>query len=261
MKLFSGLKQSAVSFLEQYKTKGPASYAAAEQAVGLILITDGFIGIENPFGSKKRPGIFGTISGIILGAIFMFIPNFFGNMSGINNMTNVTPATVVSVGSANHTRNSNSNSNSQASCSLTVSYSVNGKEYSNQSPISSSDNCSLSAGQIININYNPANPGSWAYGAKTTSNFLKIFFWAGLLVVISSTIKFFIRLLSIIFGWKLLKDGRRNAASLPSDTNLQTMIGEIRQNFIASIFGFGAAQSGNMPVTPPSAQGPTTPNI
>jgi hypothetical protein len=61
MKLFSSLKQQAVNFLEPHKEKGPATYAAAEQAIGAILITDGFIGIDNPFGSKKRPGIFGTL--------------------------------------------------------------------------------------------------------------------------------------------------------------------------------------------------------
>ena len=259
MKFFSSLKQKAINFLEPYKTKGPATYAAAEQAIGAILITDGFIGIDNPFGQKKRPGIFGTIGGIVLGVIFMFIPTFFGNISGINDMTAVTSATVVSVGQANYTRNSNGSSS--ASCPLTVSYSVNSQEYTNQSSISSSNYCSLSAGQIITINYNPANPGSWAYGAKTISNFLQIFFWAGLLALISSIITFFIRLFSIIFGWKLLKDGRKNAASLPAGTNLQTMIAEIKQNFVSLIFGFGGTQSGYMPGIPPSNQGPMNPNI
>lgn len=259
MKFFSSLKQTAINFLEPYKTKEPATYAAAEQAIGAILITDGFFGIDNPFGQKKRPGIFGTIGGIVLGVIFMFIPTFFGNISGINDMTAVISATVVSVGQASYTRNSNGGSS--ASCPLTVSYSVDGREYTNQSSISSSNYCSLSAGQIVTINYNPANPGSWAYGAKTISNFLQIFFWAGLLALISSIITFFIRLFSIIFGWKLLKDGRKNAANLPPGTNLQTMIAEIKQNFTASIFGFGGTQSGYMPGTPPPTQGPMNPNI
>lgn len=259
MKFFSSLKQDAINFLEPYKTKEPATYAAAEQAIGAILITDGFIGIDNPFGRKKRPGIFGTIGGIVLGVIFMFIPTFFGNISGINNMTAVTSATVVSVGPANYIRNSNGGSS--ASCPLTVSYSVNGQEYTNQSSISSSDHCSLSAGQTITINYNPANPDSWVYGVKTISNILQIFFWAGLFALISSIITFFIRLFSIIFGWKLLKDGRKNAANLPSGTNLQTIIEEIKRNFTASIFGFGGAQSGYMPGIPPSTQGPINSSI
>jgi hypothetical protein len=104
MKFFSNLKQKAINFLEPYKAKGPATYAAAEQAIGAILITDGFIGIDNPFGQKGRPGIFGTIGGMVFGVIFMFIPTFFGNISGINDMTAVTSAKVVSVDQANHTK-------------------------------------------------------------------------------------------------------------------------------------------------------------
>jgi len=259
MKFFSSLKQKAINFLEPYKAKGPATYAAAEQAIGAILITDGFIGIENPFGAKKRPGIFGTIGGVVLGVIFMFIPSFFGNISGINDMTATTSATVVSVGQANYTRNSNGGSSD--SCPMTATFSVDGKEYTNQSSMSSSEYCSFSPGQVITINYNPNNPGAWVYGAKTVNNLLQIFFWAGLLALISSIITFFIRLFSIIFGWKLLKDGRKNAANLPAGTNLQTMIDEIKRNFTASIFGFGGAQSGYIPGTPPPTQGPTSPNM
>lgn len=258
MKLFSSLKQKATNFLEPYKVKGPATYAAAEQAIGAILITDGFFGIDNPFGKKKRPGIFGTVGGVVLGVIFMFIPTFFGNISGINDMTAVTSATVVSVGPSNYARSDNSNSS--ASCPLTVNYSINGKEYTNRSSISSSNYCSLSAGQIITINYDPASPGSWAYGTKTINKILQIFFWAGLLALISSIITFFIRLFSIIFGWKLLKDGRKNAASLPAGTNLQTMIDEIKRNFVSSIFGFGGAQEGDAPGTPSSTKDPVNPH-
>ena len=247
MAIFSNLKQDAISFLEPYKTKEPATYAAAEQAIGAILITDGFIGIDNPFGQKKRPGIFGTIGGMILGIIFMFIPTIFGSITGINQMTAATSATVVSVGPASYTRNSNG-STSSASCSLAVSYSVNGQEYNNPSSFSSSDNCSLNSGQIITINYNPANPGSWAYGTKTLGIFIQVFFWVGLLALISSIITFFIRLFSIIFGWKLLRDGRKNAANLPPGTNMQTMINEIKKDFTTSIFGFGGAQ---IVATPP----------
>jgi hypothetical protein len=239
MSIFSTLKQDAINFLEPYKTKEPATYAAAEQAIGAILITDGFIGLSNPFGRKKRSGIFGTIGGMVLGIIFIFIPTIANNITGINQMTATTSATVVSVGAPSYT--TNSNGNRSAACPLTVSYSVNGQNYTQQSSISSSDNCSLAQGQTITINYNPANPGSWVYGAKTIGYILEIFFWAGWLVLASSIITFFIRLFSIIFGWKLLRDGRKNAAALPQGTNLQTMIEEIKQNFISSTFGFGGA--------------------
>lgn len=255
MIFFSSIKQHAINFLEPYKTKEPASYAAAEQAIGAVLITDGFIGIDNPFGRKKRPGIFGTIGGMILGIIFMFIPTIAGNITGINQMTATTSATVVSIGQASYTKTSNGGSS--ATCQLTVSYLVNGQTYSQQSSISSSNYCSLTPGQIISINYNPTSPGSWIYGANTISTIFQIFYWAGLLVLISSIITFFIRLFSIIFGWKLLKDGRKNAANLPPGTNLQTMIDEIKRNFTSSIFSFGGTQNS---VTPPYIPGtPSSP--
>lgn len=157
-------------------------------------------------------------------------------------MTAKTSATVVSIGQPSYTRDSHGNTNS--TCPLTVSYSVDGQQYENRtSSMSSSENCSLSAGQSIQISYNPENPGSWAYGAQTVKYLLQVFFWAGLLALISGVITFFIRLFSIVFGWKLLRDGRRNAAQLPAGTNLQTMIDEIKRNFTSSIFGFGNAQS------------------
>ena len=245
MKLFSSLKQQAINFLDPYKEKGPATYAAAEQAIGAILITDGFIGIENPFGRKKRPGIFGTIGGIILGIVFMFVPTIIGNVSGISSMTETTSAMIISVGQPTYTKNSDGQSSS--TCSFSASYLVNGKEYTWPSSISSSDSCALSQGQTITINYNPANPSSWVYGAKTITGILTVFFWVGLLALISSVITFFIRLLSIIFGWKLLRDGRKNAANLPAGTSLQTVINEIKQNFTASVFGFWGTQNIAMP--------------
>ncbi len=242
MKIFSSLKNSAIKFLEPYKTKEPATYAAAQQAVGAILITDGLIGIDNPLGGKKRPGIFGTIGGIVVGIIFMFIPIIFGTMSGVNQMTATASATVVSVGVSTTTSTTSSTStNSSGACSLTAKYTVDGKDYTQQSSMSSSDNCSLTQGRTIDIKYNPDNPGSWAYGTQSLGMILQIFFWAGLLVLLGSIVTFVIRLLSIIFGWKLIKDGRKNAANLPAGTNLETIIDEVKQNFAKSAFNFGGA--------------------
>ncbi|NDE68416.1 DUF3592 domain-containing protein [bacterium] len=185
---------------------------------------------------------------MILGVIFVLIPSFFGAMTNVNNMTSTVPAVVVSVGSMSRSGNSGS-----GTCGLEVRYTVDGQEYTKQSSMSSSDQCSLSAGQMIDINYDPKNPNSWVYGAGSINLFLKVFFWAGILVLISSVVTFFIRLFSIIFGWKLLRDGRKNAAALPAGTNLETIISEIKQNFVSSIFGFGGAQSA---VAPTPTQNP-----
>lgn len=157
-------------------------------------------------------------------------------MTNIKNMTETVPAVVVSVGDMVISKKADGSSNG-GTCGLEVRYTVNGQEYTKQSSMSASNYCSFSTGQTINIDYDPSNPGSWAYETKTIKMFLNIFFWAGILVLISSLVTFFIRLLSIIFGWKLLRDGRKNAATLPPNTNLGTIIKEIKQNFTASVFG------------------------
>jgi hypothetical protein len=258
MKPFSSLKQQAIAFLEQFKTKEPATYAAAEQAIGAVLIADGLFGIDNPMSQKKRPGIFGTLSGVIVGIIFILIPGFFGAVTNSKNMTETVPAVVVSVGETFRSPNSKGG----GACPLVVRYTVNGQEYSGQSSILSSSNCALTAGQSITINYDPANPASWAYGAETMNVFLGIFFWIGILLIVSSAVTFFIRLISIIFGWKLLKDGRKNAAALPPGSNIGTIINEIKQSFVSSVFSFGGAQGAVMSAItqnafPPAAPKPT----
>lgn len=260
MKIFSSLKRHATSFLEPYKQQEPATYAAAEQAIGAVLITDGFIGIDNPFGGKKRPGIFGTLGGIIIGIVFMLTPTFIGNLSGINNMTASTSATVVSVGPSERS-SASSNTNSSSTCPMTVHYTVNGKEYTKQSSTSSSSNCSKSEGQAITINYDPNNPASWTADKKSFGLFLQLFFWTGVIAFVSGIVTFIIRLLSIIYGWKILKDGRKLAASLPQSTNLETIINEIKQNFIGKVFNFGgggAVSMGGIESMVSSMTNPTT---
>lgn len=259
MKIFSSLKNQAVNFLEPYKQKEPATYAAAEQAIGAILIADGLTGLDNPMGNNKRPGIFGTLGGMVVGVIFMLIPTFFGNLTHLNTMTATTGATVVSIGAA--TTSTNSSGQTSSTCPLTVKYTVDSKDYTKSSSLSQSDYCNMSVGQTITINYDPASPATWIYGAKTLKTIFQIFFWAGLFILISSIFTFIIRLFSIIFGWKLLKDGRKNAAALPADTNFQTIVNEIKQNFTKSVFGFGGV-GGNIPVAQnPVVNPPTKPEI
>lgn len=231
MKILKSLKNQATSFLDQYKQKSPATYAAAEQAVGAILITDGLVGIEPPFAGNKRPGIFGTLGGIAFGIVFMFIPTFIGSLSDTNNMTKATTATVTVV--------EESGDSEDNSCYIKAKYTVNGKEYISSSGMSSPDNCYLSRGEVIDIKYNPDKPLSWSNSTGSINMFLQVFFWAGALTTIGSLFRFVIRLFSIVFGWKLVKEGRELAKTLPSDTNLKTIIDEIKQNFIKYIFNFG----------------------
>lgn len=236
------IKSVAENFLNQYKTSNPASYAAAQQAVGGLLILDGFTGIDNPFGKKQRNGILGSLGGVVAGVIFLVISGFVMKVSGMNEMTAKTTAEVVAVGTMSVTTDSDG-SRSGGTCALTAKYAVDGREYVQSSSSQSNTACSLTVGQSIEISYNPNNPGSWAYDADTAKMFFNIFPIAGVLLIISSLVVFVIRLLSIIFGWKILKSGRELAKTLPPGTDLTAIINQTKQAFTQQLLGMGGGDA------------------
>jgi hypothetical protein len=248
---FKNLKNEANSFLSQYKNENPTTYAAAQQSIGGLLILDGFVGIDNPFGGKRRAGIFGSLLGVAVGLIFVFMPVIFNGLSGFNKMTATTSATVVSV--------QQSASQDGGSCTAVARYTVSGKEYNQNSSYGSGSLCSLTTGSTIAINYNPDNPGSWGYDVKTISTYIKIFPLFGIITVISSLVTFVIRLLSIIFGWKILKSGRALAKTLPAGTDYSTLKEEIRQNFLKRVFNFGNVNNAAPAPLPNNTQPPQAP--
>jgi hypothetical protein len=155
---------------------------------------------------------------------------------------------------------------------------VNSKTYVGQPTITTGSGCDYQVGQSLIINYNPDNPHKWATDPQAIKNVLKFFPIVGGLVFLVSLVTFAIRLLSIIFGWKILRSGRALAKTLPPGTNLETAIGEIKKEFSHSLFpnsgGNAATMAGNFvqeivehgesnrpgPV-PPTMSPPTTPTI
>lgn len=254
------LKSEATSFLNRYKSESPAAYAAAEQAVGGLLILDGFVGIDNPLGNNKRPGIFGSLFGIAFGLVFFFVPTFVNNVSGVNKLTSTTSATVVSVGQpqVSSTTNSNGTHSTSSTCSATVKYTVNGKEYTQAPIITGSDMCGFTPGRTVQINYDPNNPGAWATSVGSLKTFLSVFKWAGVFIIVMSFFTFLVRLASIIFGWKLLRSGRALAKTLPAGTDLSLAIKQIEHEFKTSLFGFGGGLPTPVQSQPPVPQ-PTVP--
>ncbi|MBC7512080.1 DUF3592 domain-containing protein [Candidatus Saccharibacteria bacterium] len=238
MKLFNNVKKQATGFLDQYKQRDPASYAAAQQAVGGLLILDGFIGIDNPFAGKKRAGIFGTLGMMVFGLIFMLSPHFINSMTGMDKMTAQTSAQVTSVGAPR--TSTDSDGNTSTTCNFTAKYSVDGKEYQSPSSSSSSGSCQLTAGQTVEINYNPANPSQWMSDRQTWTIILSIFFYVGLFILLSGIVTFTIRFVSIIFGWKILRSGRALAKTLPAGPDLGAMVSAIKNDFTKSLFGFNS---------------------
>jgi hypothetical protein len=153
-------------------------------------------------------------------------------------MTATTTGEVVSVSQPSRS----SSKDSEATCTPTAKYTVNDKQYTQTASSGGSNTaCSLSVGEKININYDPNRPGAWAYDLATLKTLMNIFPIVGVITVIVSFVIFVIRLLSIIFGWKLLKSGRALAKTLPAGTDLSTIKNEIKQNFAQYLFGMGTS--------------------
>jgi hypothetical protein len=240
---YKNIKNHAEQFLGNYKSENPATFAAAQEAIGGLLILDGFVGIDNPFGGRRRQGIFGSLAGIILGIVFLFIPTIVNHFSGTLQMTSSTNAAVVSVSQpvVSTTTSANGVKNTSQSCSATAKYTVTGKEYTQVSSFSSTSYCSLSPGQTIAINYNPNKPTAWGYNVKMINTIINLFKYIGILVIILSLFTFIIRLLSVIFGWKLLMKGRALAKTLPGGGSLESTINDIRKEFKQNIFESGSS--------------------
>lgn len=249
---YKSIKNNAKQFLDTYKSENPTTFAAAQQAIGGLLVLDGFVGIDNPLGGKKRSGIVGSLVGIIVGLMLVFGIGFVGDLFGINKLTATTTATVVSVTQPSNTDSTNSSGDS---CTPQATYTVDGKEYTQTASSGSSSACSLTQGQRISINYDPGNPGAWAYDLNTVKTVLGLLPIFGAIIALTSLVTFAIRLFSIIFGWKLIKSGRALAKTLPPGTDLSTIKNEVGQNFAKSVFSFGGltqapAQSAAQPDGP-----------
>lgn len=232
---YKNIKNHAEQFLSTYKSENPATFSAAEQAIGGLLILDGFVGINNPLGGKKRSGIFGSLICIVVGLALVLETGLIGDLFGINRLTATTTATVASVRQPAYTNTGNNNNSNGGTCTVQARYTVNGKLYTRTALNVSNSFCSLKQGQNININYDPNNPGAFAYDLSTVKTILIV----GGIIFIISLVTFAHRLFSIIFGWKLLKNGRVLAKTLPAGTDLSTIKNEIRHNFTKSVFGMG----------------------
>lgn len=267
----SDIKNKATGFLRNYEQKDPATLAAAEQAVGGLLILDGIVGIDNPFGGKKRPGIFGSFIGVLLGIAIIFFGGALFGLFGTQKLTADATGQIIAIGAPQTHTNTDSNGNNSTSttCSMTIQYTVNGTAYTQATKSESSSNCNAIVGSSIGIKYNPANPKDFeTAGTVNTINTVKKFSpLIGLFVLLASGVTFTIRLLSIIFGWKILRHGQELAKTLPNGGGLGSQISQLRQEFKKTIFNGGGivstienAVDGNAthpPINP--AQTPPTP--
>jgi hypothetical protein len=57
-----------------------------ERSLGILLLAEGFLGLENPLdGKKSRPGIFGALLMTIIGVAFLLFFNSFSGLGPVEN--------------------------------------------------------------------------------------------------------------------------------------------------------------------------------
>jgi hypothetical protein len=261
---FKDVKNKATSFLGNYEQKDPAMLAAAEQAVGGLLILDGIIGIDNPFGGKKRSGIFGSFIGVLLGIAFIVFGNLFFNLFGTQVLTADATGQITKIGAPqSHTdTDSDGNKSTSTTCGMTVTYTVDGKPYTRSTKTESGGNCNEAVGSNVAIKYNPTNPNDFdtASTVDTINTIKKFSPLIGIFILLVSLVTFIIRLLSIIFGWKILRHGRNLARTLPGGGDIGAQISQIRQEFKKTFFnGNGVVSAIENAVGGNAQQPPTTP--
>ena len=226
----------ANTFLAKYENKSKASMAAAYEAIGGLIMLDAVFGMPHPLSGRKRSSILGTLTGILVGIAFLFAPTLY-NHSAQAKMTSQTTGTVVSISApVTNTTTDKNGTHTTTTCTLVAKYNVGGKDYNGTTASGTNSNCSQVAGNTINLYYNPNNPTSIDTSIGTLKTVVKIFFWVGVVIIITGTISFLFRLFAIWFGWKLFRRGRSIAKTLPNGGNLASMISSIKDEFKKNVF-------------------------
>ena len=229
--MIKGKIDQAKQVLNEYESRDPHLAGQIRRGVGGVLIADGLVGLENPFdGKKTRPGILGSLIGIIFGVPFLFIGLFIAGTGA--DTDSVTTGTVSQLSVSN-------SGDSGPTCTITATYKVDGKEYVKTAAISSSGDCSKSVGTPVEVKYNSANPAEAEVGPSSFW-FGLIFVGAGLLVMVTGILTFLIRAASIIFGIMIYRSGSKMVAANParsSDTDIAATVGQAKEKITNFIVG------------------------
>lgn len=217
----------------------PAARGAAKMAAGAVLVAEGLFGVvSNRFRrrgkSGSKGGLFGGITALFIGAIFMVVGLVF-LAPDIPDDEQTTTGTVVDV-------RTGTNSDGETTFSPIYSYEVGGREYTLRSSVSSSRRPTV--GSTVEVGYSAADPNNARRIGGIEGNFHWIFFGAGAFVFLSGLFHVLISLLLIGFGIKLISDGRKDRADA----------GEQKQGFFKDLFSLARrVSSGEVDVSTTAA--------
>ncbi|GGD13006.1 DUF2510 domain-containing protein [Nocardioides daphniae] len=258
MKIFGaarGLVARAKETVAEYDASNPHTAGQVRQVVGGLLITDGLVGLENPFdGARTRPGILAHLAQLAFGLIFVAV--------GVTLFVTTSPqGDTVTQGTV--TRVNSHQGDDGTTCSLEAEFWVDERPYKASTPHSSSGLCSENVGRTIDVRYEASNPANADIDDATFAWLTLIFAAAGAVVALPSLIGFAYSCAAILFGWRLVRTGRAMAAANPPTTTDTGIVAAVKDKFTETVLalrgrttkavaGGSASTSGLSPVEPPT---------
>lgn len=212
----------------QDPSRDPFLRGRLSQLAGMLLVTDGLIGIDNPLDRRRgRPGVVGAIFLIVFGAIFLSSGMFFISQAKPLEGGQITTGEIVALNSRTST---DSDGHTSTTCAPSVSYRVDDIPRETRAPYSSSGLCGLTVGSPVEVSYLPDDPARARPLFDEGAGSLWIFVGVGAAIVCWGLVTFLLRLGSIILGVYLLARGRRLTSLHP-----RTPTGELVSSLAASL--------------------------
>jgi hypothetical protein len=203
-----------------------------ERSLGLLLLAEGFLGLENPLdGKKTRPGILGALIMTIIGFVLLFFsPVLFQDMGPVENELQTSGQVILFVDEGTRT---DSDGEKYRVCSLRASYEVEGSAFEVKSDTSSS-NCTSGEGDEVTIGYNELNPKNARVVTSDPPEWLRGLLTIGvpILFIIIGLVTFVLRAISLAFGvFFFLKGNKKIKAG--EEVPLGDLLDQIRVEGIA----------------------------
>lgn len=182
--------------------------ATGMQAGGGALIADGIVG----FG-EKRAGIFGALSTILFGIVWLVVSNFIFGGQGIKDYEAETTGTVVSM-TTETSRDSDGDVTTY--CVPNAEFNVDGKQYTaTPSEKIMLSPCPWHISEKVDVYYDKLNPVNARISTENETKMFRILFMGtGILVLLAGVGTFIKRALSIGAGIWLWRKGTAKKASM-----------------------------------------------
>lgn len=196
----------------------------AATTIGVALLADGLVGLDNPLaGRDRRPGILGAALIAALGIIVILVLGFVIHTSSPYPNGHIAQGTITAV--------QPHDSNGTKICSATIVYNADGAAHTIDSDLSAKSLCTQQ-GQHVPVSYTDANAAAGRPQFAESNWILEGFRALGWLVFAIGAATFLLRLAELVFGVVLIVRGRRLTRSArPTD------LGQLLDNLKAAWAG------------------------